>query len=288
MGGYFPWVKRYLRPQSLDEAIAAMNEFKDAAAVVAGGTSVAMRLPRRVEVLVDLQDLGLDKVQVTDAGLKLGAMANLRKVEKAAAGAWGGVIASACSTVGSRLVRNAATLGGEMAAGLPWCDIPVLMAALDARVSVSRPDGEEAVSAWQWTSQRPSDILGSGVITRLLVPGHVANEGAGFYKVMRVQGEYGAAVAAAWVRLDEHDTITACRLVSGGVSPHAVALNYAQDALVGSKGDDTTLKYVASMIEQRFKPASDPRFDRAYRQKMTGVAAKRAVQQAIAMAKGGR
>lgn len=284
MGGYFPWVKDYTWPQSIEEAVSIIEEAKERAAVVAGGTSVAMRIPKRVETLVDLHGLGLDQVAWTGDLLNIGAMVSLRSLETQAPDLWNGVIARACSTVGSRLVRNAATIGGEMAVGLPWCDIPVLMAALDARVIVAKKGKTEAIPTGRWATEKPSAILENRVITALEIPARKQGQGLGFYKVTRIHGEYGAATTAAWVEIDR-GTITGARVIAGAVSPHPQALDYVENAMIGKDSANIDLDAITEPIEKRFKAAGDPRFSKEYRQKMTRVAAKRAIAQAIAMAK---
>ena len=285
MGGHFPWVKDYIRPGTIDEAVSIINDAGKAAAVVAGGTSLAMRLPKHVETLVDLGALGLDKISKTKTGILVGAMTSLRGLEIGATDAWQGVIANACGTVGSRLVRNAVTIGGEMAAGLPWCDMPVLLAVMDARVAVMNGTGD-TISSSQWTNDKPTALLGKGLIVEIEIPDRRPGQGLGFNKITRVHGEYAAAVAAARVDIDKTGTITGCRVVAGAVSPHPVALDYVKDALVGKNIDEIDPDAITAPIQEMFKPASDPRFDRDYRRKMTMVATKRAIVQAIKMAKG--
>lgn len=279
MGGYFPWVERYVHAKSINEAVSILNEAGGAAAVVAGGTSVSMRLPARVKTLMDLNGLGLDRITRLKTGVEIGAMVSLRSLETVLADNWGGVIAEACQNVGTRLVRNAATIGGEMAAGLPWCDLPVVMAALNADVMIAGRD--QAIPAVQWTLDRPADILKNTIITGLNIPKRKAGQGLGFYKVTRVHGEYGAAVAGAWVEINDN-RIIACRVVAGSVSPHPVELDYVEDAIIGRDVNGLDIDTAIEPIEQRFNPAGDPRFSKEYRRDMMRVAVRRALLQAMA------
>ncbi len=204
----------------------------------------------------------------------------MRQMEKELGDLWGGVLKKAASTVGTRLVRNAVTIGGDLAAGLPWCDMPVLMAVVPARVYIAEKSGVRAVDSIEWAKNKPGSIIGSGIITKVYVAYPKKGEGAGFYKVMRVQGEYAAGVAAAYVRLNS-GVIEDARVVGGATAPHPVILDYVEDAIKGKRPDDIDWNAVISMVEDRFKPASDPRFDRDYRAHAVAVAVKRAVLEAI-------
>ena len=276
MGRYQPHIKEYYRPATTEEAVRILTENRDTAAALAGGTSLTLRAPSRVKILVDLQGLGLDKVNRGS----LGSMATMRSLEKALGDFWDGVIARAASAVGSRLVRNAATLGGELAAGLPWCDMPVLFSVMDGSASVVDEQGDREVSLESWAYKRPSEILEGGLITRVTVREKDEGEGIGFYKVMRVQGEYALAVAAAYVRLLE-GKVEDIRVAAGAVSPHPVRLEYLEEDLKGLDVKDLDLERATQVILERFQAVSDPRVTREYRVEATRVAVKRAIREAI-------
>ena len=204
----------------------------------------------------------------------------MRQIEKDLGNFWNGVIKKAASTVGTRLVRNAVTIGGDLAAGLPWCDMPVLIAVMPARVYIADKNGVIAVNSIEWAKNRPGSIIGNGIITKVEIKHPQRGEGAGFYKVMRVQGEYAAGVAAAYVRLNS-GIIEDVRVVAGATAPHPAILDYVEDAIKGKRPDDIDWNAIISMVGDRFKPASDPRFDRDYRAHAVAVAVKRAVLEAI-------
>ena len=110
----------FLRPQTVDEAVALLQEHGDEAKVMTGSTALTIMLRNRLidpSVLVSINGVpGLREIGVTDGVLELGALATHRTVERdpAVRGAIP-VLAHTFSVVANVRVRNAATVGGVVA-----------------------------------------------------------------------------------------------------------------------------------------------------------------------------
>ena len=106
---------RYVRPASLDEATAVLAE--PGAVPLAGGTDVAGQLDRGIraaDVLVDLQSLGLDRIEEDGDGLTIGATATLTQVASSTLVAPYAAVVTAASLAASPLLRNVGTVGGNL------------------------------------------------------------------------------------------------------------------------------------------------------------------------------
>src|SRR5690348_3084828 len=152
----------YLRPSTVEDAIAALNDAGDEGKLLAGGMSLLPVLRLRLAaptVLIDLN--GMPQLRgVRDGGnaLVIGAMTTHDEVANAA-------LAQAARTVGDPQVRHRGTLGGSLAHADPGADLPTVALALDATYVVAGPNGRREVTAKDFavdlftTALEPNEVL---------------------------------------------------------------------------------------------------------------------------------
>ena len=132
-----------LEPKTLREALAALEA--DDARPMSGGTAVMLMMKAGVlkpARLVSLRRLSLEKIE-TDGTLRIGAMTTLRALERSDVVRKGWpVIAKTLRTLSNVRVRNVATIGGHLAHGDPHTDLPPLLSALGATVTIAGSKGE--------------------------------------------------------------------------------------------------------------------------------------------------
>ena len=162
------------QPQSLPEALALLEE--DGARPMSGGTALMLMMKAgvlRPTRLVNLQRLGLEGIEAGPAGeLRVGSMVSLRRLEMSdlVRRGWP-VIAKALRTLANVRVRNVATVGGHLAHGDPHMDLPPVLSALGARVTIEGPKGKRTVPVEQiGTGYLETSIARDELITRLEVP----------------------------------------------------------------------------------------------------------------------
>ena len=134
-----------LEPGTLREAISALKG--EDARPISGGTAVMLMMKAGVlkpARLVSLRRLGLEGISA-NGSLRIGAMTTLRALEKSDAVRKGWpVITKTLRTLSNVRVRNVATLGGHLAHGDPHTDLPPLLSALGATVTIAGPKGERS------------------------------------------------------------------------------------------------------------------------------------------------
>src|SRR5689334_18572103 len=133
-----------VEPRSLAEAIAALQD--EDARPMSGGTAVMLMMKAGVlkpARLVSLRKLSLEKMELHGGVLHVGAMTTLRALERSVIVRKGWpVITRTLRTLSNVRVRNVATIGGHLAHGDPHTDLPPLLSALGATVTIAGPKGE--------------------------------------------------------------------------------------------------------------------------------------------------
>lgn len=162
-----------LEPRSLREAVAAL-EASDARPM-SGGTAVMLMMKAgvlRPSRLVSLRRLGLEGIQIKENSLSVGAMTSLRALEKSDVVRKGWpVITRTLRTLSNVRVRNVATLGGHLAHGDPHTDLPPLLSALGATVSIAGAKGERTSAVEALYSGYLETTLEKGeLITQVQIP----------------------------------------------------------------------------------------------------------------------
>jgi carbon-monoxide dehydrogenase medium subunit len=162
-----------MEPRSLREAIAALQD--EGARPMSGGTAVMLMMKAGVlkpTRLVSLRNLSLDRIELDGGSLRVGAMTSLRALEKSDAVRKGWpVITRTLRTLSNVRVRNVATIGGHLAHGDPHMDLPPLLSALGATVTIAGPKGERSASVESLYRGYLETTLAAGeLITQVQVP----------------------------------------------------------------------------------------------------------------------
>ena len=128
-------IREYARPQTLDEAYRLCTGKKNA---VLGGMLWLKMQDKAVNTAIDLQDLGLDKIEKTESGWRIGAMVTLRDLELSAEldALTGGAVKESVRHIVGVQFRNLATFGGSLWGRYGFSDVLTLFMALDAKVEL--------------------------------------------------------------------------------------------------------------------------------------------------------
>jgi len=153
-------IRAYHRPATLDDALSLLESH--AATVLAGGTVINADPAGPAEV-VDLQVLGLDTLRSEGGTLHIGAMVRLQALvegERVPP-----LLRDLARREGASTIRNAATVGGTVAAADPESELLAGLLAYDASVTIARPSGTEEIGLEPLVADRSQ--LQGGVITAI-------------------------------------------------------------------------------------------------------------------------
>lgn len=283
----------YHAPRTLDEAIALLGRLGDSAKILAGGQSLIPAMRFRLaspEVLVDLNRIAdLAYLEERDGHLAIGAMTREHALEASPIVARSyALLLDTARVIADPLVRNKATVGGNLAHADPANDHPATMLAYNAQVIARGASGTRTIAIDDLfvglfeTSLRPGEIL-----TEVRVPTPGPHTGGAYQKLERKVGDYAVAAVAVQLEL-AGTTIKHVRIGLTNVSPIPMRAKHAEAALIGKPFSDTTLDAAARAAAAECEPSADLRGQVDYKRDMVRVLIKRTVRRAVERAQGGR
>lgn len=281
----------YVAPATLQEAITALGQNPDAK-ILAGGHSLIPLLKFRlasVTTLVDINRIeGLSYIREEGAWLKIGAMTREADLDHSSLiREKYPLLADATRTIADPLVRNMATVGGNLAHADPANDHPAVMVAYGAMVAATGPNGVREISITQFfTDLFTTALAPNEVLTEIRIPAHKAGDGGCYRKMERKVGDYATVGVAVQIHIGVGGMCEAAGIALTNVGPMPIKVAAAEQALAGSTLDDATIKRAAQFAAAAAQPQSDWRGTEEYKRALTKTLTVRAVRKAMERAKG--
>ena len=258
------------RPASLDELFEVLGGHPDAK-LVAGGTDWVVDVNQRAsraatQVAIDRVP-ELRAVTWAEDHVEIGAGVTLSDLEHHLQGRIP-LLGQLFPLFASVLIRNRATLGGNVGTASPIGDSPPVLLALGADVILASRDGERTLPLQEFfVGYRRSALQGGEVIRAVRVPLPVVNT-ARFYKVAKRPMDDISTVAAAFAFELQDGVVQTARIGLGGVAATPARAYRTEDALVGQPWDERTLRAAQDVLLGEFTPISDHRGSAGYRHAM--------------------
>lgn len=209
----------------------------------------------------------LRTLQISDGQLEIGAALTLSEIERALAGQVP-LLAELFDQFASRLIRNTATLGGNIATASPIGDAAPVLLALDAALVLASTTGERQVPmAEYFTGYRRSVRADGEVIRAVRIPLPLAPLSA-FYKIAKRRLDDISAVAVAITMTVEQGVITTPHIGLGGVAATPIRATAAEQALTGRPWTEETARIAAGALAGAGTPIDDHRASARYRTAM--------------------
>lgn len=259
----------FLVPHSLEEACRLLAEHGESCRLIAGGTDVvpALREGRlgQVEKLIDIRrQQELRGIKETDDGVWIGAATTHTEI----AGSlevkrhWG-LLADACGQIGSKQIRNLATIGGNVANASPAADsIPALI-CLDARVRLLSTEGsrELPLQEYVWQNKEVTNEL----ILGFTLPSPPDDAKSAFVKVARRQAMAISRLSLAVSLRIRNERVDFVRLVPGAMLPITHHLDSVEQYLRGRILTPATIEAVTKLATQSVIAETGMRSSFAYK-----------------------
>ena len=281
----------YSSPKTLSEAIALLQQHGPDAKILAGGQSLIPLMKLRMAAPKHLIDIGriddLSYIRESDGHLAIGALTReaeldaselIRKKYP--------IISDTASVIADPLVRNMATVGGNLAHADPANDHPATMLALGAQVVATGPGGTRTIPVSDFfTGLFTTALSADEILTEIRIPVPPARSGGAYLKVERKVGDFAAAAVAVQVTLDG----VVCKEVGIGltnVGQMPIKATRAEEALRGKTVDENNIQAAARIASEEADPVDDLRGSADYKRSLVRVLTARALRLAVTRAKG--
>lgn len=282
----------YVRPQSLEDALAQLGEHGDDARVLAGGHSLLPVMKARLAdpgVLVDIAGIeGLSGISESEDGITIGAMTTHAEIE-ASASVQGRCrsLAEAAAAIGDVQVRNRGTLGGSLAHADPAADYPAVVLAANAEITVAGADGERVIGADDFFTGAYETALGAGeIITSVRIRASAARGSSAYLKAAQQASGFAVCGVAARLALDADGAVERIRVGVTGVAESAYRATSVEDALTGAAPSAESIRKAAAGAGEGVDALDDFYAGADFRRHLAGVYAARAIGKAWIRAAG--
>ena len=277
----------YVRAKTLAQALtaAATNGTK----VLAGGQTLIPLMRFRFTSPKRLVDIGglaqLKGIKATPKGLRIGSLTTYREIlDSALVRKHAALMTEVTEHIGDRQVRNVATIGGSTAHADPASDMPAVLLALGALITVRSKRGTRTIPAAKFFVGAFLSALKKGeLIMDIVVPPQPKGAGSGYSSVDQAASGY-PLVAAAAVVAKAKGVVSHAALAFTGLSDHAFLAASASE-LVGTQGTADDVAHVADAAAGGVEPNSDLHASGDYRLHLAKVTAERALTQALERSK---
>ena len=266
---------RYFHAPATVDALASLYVASPGATLVAGATDVGLWITKGMmqpEAVIYLGRIeALKTAETTDQALHIGAMVNHIEVRKALARI-SPQLDELMRRFGGEQVRNAGTIGGNIANGSPIGDLPPALIALDARLVLRHGAARrELPVADFFLDYRSQDRQPGEFIETVIVPHLPAGSLFHVSKISKRFDEDISALCAAFrLQCDDGGQVTDARLAFGGMAGTPKRASHAEAALVGRPWNSASVDAATVALAQDFTPLSDMRASSQYRMTVAG------------------
>ena len=277
----------YVRPTTIPQAIAFLQQYGDDAKILSGGQSLIPMMKLRLArpaYLIDINRIpGLSYIKEEDGHLKIGGLTREAEVENSPLiRSKYPIILDTAQVIADPQVRNLATVAGNLAHGDPANDHPATMLSLGAKIVATGAKGDRVIPVEEFflslftTSLRPDEI-----VTEIRIPLPLPRSGGAYFKLERKVGDFATAAAATQLTLDGNGVCQKVGIGLTNVGPTPLRARKAEDFLRGKKPDEANLRQVAQLASDEAQPSADLRGPVEYKKGLVKELAFRALSRAL-------
>ena len=283
----------YHAPTTTEEAIGLLQQLGAEAKILSGGMSLIPLMRLRLAApphLIDINRIaGLAYIQEHDGFLRIGGLTREAELERSdLVRSKYPILAETAAVIGDPLVRNRATVGGNLAHADPANDHPATMLALAAEVVATGPKGERRIPITRFftgffaTALDPDEIL-----TEICIPIPPPRSGGAYVKLERKVGDFATAAVAAQLTLDRGDVCEQVRISLTNVGPTPLEAYQAEALMRGKTVEPALVKQAAQLAAEASDPSADLRGSVEYKRDLVRVLTGRALNRALERARQG-
>jgi carbon-monoxide dehydrogenase medium subunit len=277
----------YYSPKTVEEACGILANLGSDAKVLSGGTDVLSKMkneliaPKALVSLMKIENMS-EIAYVPEKGVVIGARATHNDlVNSALLQQRHPSISEAAHTMANNQIRNRGTIGGNLVNAVPSADLPPILIALWANVTLVGRYGTRTMPLEDFfVGPNRSAIEPDEILTEITIPEQRTTGSAYFKFGLRRSGALAVVgVAASVVAVKTH--VEEARIVLGAVGPVPMRAKKAEALLVGTLATEAALEEAGRAAAAECRPISDIRGSEEYRRDMVRVFTKRALRKAL-------
>ncbi|MFQ5682247.1 MAG: FAD binding domain-containing protein [Candidatus Binatia bacterium] len=283
----------YYAPATVHEAIGLLQRHGTEAKILSGGMSLIPLMKLRLagpRYLVDINRIsGLEYIKEAGGFLRIGALTKEAELEKSdLIRSKYPILLDTSAVIADPLVRNRATVGGNLAHGDPANDHPATMLAIGAELAVTGSKGERVIPITAFFTGLFDTALGSDeILTEIRIPIPPSGSGGAYFKLERKVGDFATVGVAAQLTLGKNGSCERVGIGLTNVGSTPMKPKKAEDALQGKKIDDVAIKRAGQLASEASQPIEDRRGSEEYKKNVVRVLTVRALNRALDRARGG-
>ncbi|MBA4392005.1 MAG: xanthine dehydrogenase family protein subunit M [Desulfobacca sp.] len=272
----------YHAPTTLDEACSLLGHYGDKAKCLAGGTDLLVNLKKKLlapEQIISLNKIGgySQASNQNEKGLSIGPLctaaflAGSQLIQNK-----GAVLGQAAGKLGSPLIRNRATIGGNLVTGRPASDLAPALLVLGAQVFLQSSTGKRTLALEDFLlGPGQTAIQADEILSEIVLPDNEGPCAGAYFKLgSRKALEISLVNVASFLAFGPDGAIQKARVALGAVAPTPLLSPGAAKVLIGIKPkneNDPAFKEAARAAAQDSKPITDHRGSAEYRREMVEV-----------------
>jgi aerobic carbon-monoxide dehydrogenase medium subunit len=284
----------YHAPRSIGEATALLTSLGEQAKVLSGGQSLIPLMKLRLASpghLVDINSIaGLDHISEADGFLRIGALVREADLEASElVRTRYPLLHDTSRVIADPVVRNMATVAGNLAHGDPANDHPATMLAYGADVVAVGSRGERHIPvASFFTGPFTTALAPDEIVTEIRIPTPPAPSGGAYLKLERKVGDFATAAVAVQISLTSDSICERAGIALTNVGSTPIQPTHAQAFLQGRRLDEPSIREVARLAAEASQPTADLRGPVEYKKDLVRVLTARALRKALERAGRGR
>ena len=282
-----PAAFEYHAPSTIGEATALLAKLGEDAKVLSGGQSLIPLMKLRLASPAHLVDInaipGLSGIREADGFLRIGALTRESDLEESEiVRTRYPLLHDTSKVIADPIVRNLATVGGNLAHGDPANDHPATMLALGAEIVAVGPKGERRMPiATFFTGPFETGLKPDEILVEIRVPVPPARSGGAYLKLERKVGDFATAAVAVQVTLGANGACEQAGIGLTNVGLTPIKATKAEASLKGKALDESAIKQAAELAAQAAEPSADLRGSVEYKKDLVRVLTARALRKAV-------
>jgi len=271
MATYSAQGQHFHAPRTLDELVA-IRAAKPDATLLAGSTDIGLWVTKQMRELGEIIYLGhvdaLKNILEADGMLDIGAAVTLEDAYKAVAARYPAELSEMWQRFASLPIRNAGTLGGNVANGSPIGDSMPWLIALGSHVVLRGPGGERVMPLEDlYLAYQKKDMQPGEFVQAVRVPLPRAGVQFRTYKLAKRFDQDISAVCAAFAFRFDGGIVSEARIAFGGMAATPKRASATEALLLGKAWDEQTVADAMAAMARDYAPLSDMRASSTYRMK---------------------